>query len=149
MNRVSGPALRSLLAFGAAVLLVQPAAANIGRVKVASGNAHIERAGARVEIKPGFILEQGDTLITPAKSRIGITFVDNTRISAAPDSRIHIRTFEYNDTTEEGRIQADLLRGSMAVMSGNIPRSGLRAMEVSTKRNIFAIRGARAVIRAK
>ncbi len=144
-----GSTIRALLAFALTLGCAAPAFANIGRVKIASGSAHVERGGAKLPVKPGFIVLAGDTLVVPAKSRMGATFVDNSRVSLGPNSRLAVRTFEYNDTTEEGRFRADLQRGTVLIASGNIPRSGPRAMEIRTRRNIFAIRGARVVIEVK
>jgi hypothetical protein len=130
-------------------LAATPAWANIGRIKSATGAAHIERNGVKVPIKPGVIVLAGDTLVTPKASRIGMTFVDNSRVSAGPGTRFTIRTFDYNDTTREGSFVADLGRGAVAIVSGHIARSAPNAMRVATPRNVFAIRGARVVLRVR
>ena len=130
-------------------LVTTPAWANIGRIKSASGGTYVERAGGRTIIQPGFIMEKGDVIVTPAKGRFGATFVDNCRIAAAPNSRITIRSFEYNDTTQSGVFSVDIAKGTVAIVGGLIAKSGPSAMRVKTPKALFAVRGARIVVRVK
>ena len=52
-----------------AIALAQPAWADIGRIKLASGTASIERDGKLLLLKPGFVIETGDTLVTGARGK--------------------------------------------------------------------------------
>ncbi|MEQ1547339.1 MAG: hypothetical protein ABL918_01675 [Chakrabartia sp.] len=132
-----------------AFLAVTPAWANVGRIKSASGGAYIERVGQRIAIKPGFVLEKGDVIITPVKGRAGMTFVDNCRLAAGPNSRITISNFDYNDTTHSGVFVADIAKGTVAIVGGLIAKSAPNAMRVKTPKALFAVRGARIVVRVK
>lgn len=132
-----------------ALLAITPAYANIGRVKSSSGGALVERGGEKIVLKPGVVIETGDTIVTPVKGRLGMTFVDNTRLAAGPGSRITIRTFDYDDTTQRGRFLADIAKGQVAIISGLIARSGPDAMQIRTPKSLFAVRGARIVVRVK
>ena len=78
--------IRSLIAL-IALASAAPAMAEIGRVKLASGAAFIERGSAQLAAKPGFQLAEGDRLRTGKDGRITVTFADNTRFSAGPNSR--------------------------------------------------------------
>jgi hypothetical protein len=151
MVNTQGAGMRGVFLGLAAILTLAaaPAWANIGRIKSATGAAHIERNGAKVPIKPGVIVLAGDTLVTPKASRIGVTFIDNSRVSAGPGTRFTIGAYDYNDTTREGRFIARLAKGAVAIVSGHIARSAPDAMRVSTPRNVFAIRGARVVLRVR
>jgi hypothetical protein len=133
----------SLLALS---LLASPAWANIGRVKSASGGTVIERAGKRLAVAPGFVVLVGDIISTPARGRVGITFVDNCRLSAGPGSRVTLSQFEFDDTTQSGQFRADIRKGSVAIIGGSIARSGKKAMLVRTPTSLFAVRGARIVV---
>jgi len=142
--------LRSFL-LGALVagLAAQPAWADIGRIKSASGNAAVERAGKLLPVRPGFVIETGDTLVTGPRGRAGATFVDNTRLSAGPGTRITFRVFDYNDTTQSGRFVSALKKGAVAIITGRIARNDPQAMRVETPKNIFVLRRARAVLDVK
>ena len=142
-----------MLVFGTALLVAlacaSPALADIGRIKVASGGAAIERDGKLIPIKPGFVIETGDTLVTGTRGKAGATFVDNTRLSAAPGTRMTFRVFDYNDTTQKGRFVSVLQKGVVAIISGRIARNDAQAMRVETPKNIYVIRRARVVLNVK
>lgn len=100
-------------------------------------------------VRPGFVIETGDTLVTGARGRAGATFVDNTRLSAGPGTRITFRVFDYNDTTQSGRFVSALKKGTVAIVTGRIARNDPQAMRVETPKNIFVLRRARAVLDVK
>ncbi len=128
--------------------MASPALADIGRVKSATGDASVERDGKKLAITPGFILLPGDTIVTGAKGKIGVTFIDNTRLSAGPASRMTIKSFDYNDTTYRGRFASDLTKGTVALVAGRIARTDPSAMRVHTGKHIYLIRSGRVVIKA-
>ncbi len=132
-----------------AVVLAQPAWADIGRIKLSSGGASVERDGKLIPVKPGFVIETGDTLVTGARGKAGATFIDNTRLSAGPGTRLTIRAFDYNDTTQQGRFVGVLKKGVVAIISGRIARNDPQAMRVETPKNIYVIRRARVVLNVK
>jgi hypothetical protein len=128
--------------------MASPALADIGRVKSATGGASIERDGKIIAAQPGLIVMTGDTLVTGPTGKIGMTFIDNTRLSAGPASRMKIKSFEYNDTTYRGRFASDLMKGTVALVAGRIARTDPSAMRVQTGKHIYLIRSGRVVIKA-
>ena len=132
-----------------ATILATPVFANIGRIKSTTGSAFAERAGQRLPLKSGLVIELGDTIVTGSSGRMGMTFIDNSRMAAGPNSRIIIRTFDFNDTTQRGRFLTEIDKGQVAIVSGLIARSGPDAMQVKTPKSLFAVRGARIVVRVK
>ena len=140
---------RWLTACLAAMLVIVPAWANIGRVKNASGGARIERGAQRIVAAPGIVLEKGDVIITPPKARMGITFIDNARLAIGPNSRVVIRAFDFDDTTHKGSFVAEVTKGQVGIIGGQISKSGKTAMQVRTPKSVFAVRGARIVVTVK
>lgn len=132
-----------------AITVAQPAWADIGRIKSANGAASIERGGKLLPLKPGFVIETGDTLVTGARGKAGVTFIDNTRLSAGPGTRMTFRSFDYNDTTQKGRFVSFLKKGVVAIISGRIARNDPQAMRVETPKNVYVIRRARLVLNVK
>ncbi len=132
-----------------AAFAAQPAWAGIGRIKRVVGAASVERAGKRVAIQPGFVLERGDTLITGKGGRIGVTFNDNSRFAAGPNSRVSITEFEFDDTTHQGRFLTQVDRGTLAIVSGQIAQSAKDAMRVRTPKALFGVRGRRFVVEVR
>lgn len=122
------------------------AMADIGRVKRSKGAATIERAGAAMEAKAGLVLEASDVLVTGPKSLISVTFIDNSRFSAGPNSRVSLETFTFNSTTHEGSFVTKLEKGSLAVISGQIAKQKPDAMRVRTPTSILGVRGTRFIV---
>jgi hypothetical protein len=140
---------RWMVAALVAVSFAVPAWANIGRVKTVGGTAFILRAEQRIPVVPGTVLLQGDVIVTPAKASIGMTFIDNSRLSAGPNTRIVIEKYEFDDTLQSGSFIARVEKGEVAVFSGSIARSGSKAMMIRTPKSLYAVRGARLVVTVK
>jgi hypothetical protein len=140
--------MRASLILGLAglALLAQPAWAGIGRIKKVTGSATVERAGAKLPVTPGFELEKGDTVVTGKGGRVGITFNDNSRFAAGPNSRINITDFEFDDTTHKGQFLTQIERGKVAIVSGAIAHSAKDAMRVRTPSALLGVRGTKFVV---
>lgn len=138
-----------LIALALSLLLVPALArADIGRVKKAGGEAYIERAGTKIKAVPGLTLEPGDVLVTGEGGRLSVTFIDNSRFSAGPNSRVSVDRFEFNPTTHEGAFESRITRGSLAVVSGQIAKSKPDAMKLRTPTSILGVRGTRFIVEA-
>lgn len=127
-------------------LFALPAAADIGRVKSVSGAASVERTGDTIPAEPGMILEEADILVTGADGQLGVTFVDNSRFSAGPNSRVELAKFRFNATTHDGQFDTRLQRGSLAIISGQIAKRTPDAMKVRTPSSILGVRGTEFVV---
>lgn len=137
---------RGLIAFALMLAMTSPALAEIGRIKRVIGQAWIERAGKRLVPAPGEALMKGDTLVTGRDGRLAITFIDNTRFSAGPGSRIALSEFQFDDTTHKGAFVTRVDRGSLAVVSGQIAKEDPKAMQVRTPTSLLGVRGTRFVV---
>ncbi|MEM7221847.1 MAG: FecR domain-containing protein [Pseudomonadota bacterium] len=136
----------AIITFLAAACLATQANAEIGRVKRASGDAFIERAGARIDAAPGVTVDANDVLVTGADGKMSITFIDNSRFSIGPESRVTLDRFEFNSTTHEGDFETGVEKGSLAVISGQIAKEAPDAMKVRTPTSILGVRGTRFII---
>lgn len=117
----------------------------IARVKKVSGDAYVERVGKRIEARPGVPLEQSDVLVTGA-GRLSVTFIDNSRFSAGPNSRVSLEKFEFDETTHKGAFETRVERGSLAVVSGQIAKQTPDAMKLFTPESILGVRGTRFIV---
>ena len=133
--------LVSLVALGGA-----PAAAEVARIKSTSGAATIQRGAAQSLASVGRTLEAGDLLVTGKDGRMSITFVDNTRFAVGPNSRIEVSKFDYDRTRQQGSFVTRVNRGSLAVVSGKIAKSGRDAMKVQTPNSLLGVRGTRFIV---
>ncbi len=134
LRRVSAMAL-------AALVVTSASAAEIGQIKVSNGQVTVERKG---ELRPGSVgtrLESSDVVRTGAAGSVGITMVDNSLLSAGPNSILSLDRFEFDPTSNQGRFDAQLQKGSLAVISGRIAKQSPEAMTVRTPSTILGVRG--------
>ena len=119
----------------------------IGQVKTVAGEAYLVHDGARADAEPGAAVFENDVVETGADGSIGITFNDNTVISAGPNTELAIDEYQYDSTTLEGTMLADLLSGTLAVDSGDMVRGSSDAMKVKTPSAILGVRGTKFLVR--
>jgi len=136
----------SLFLVSLGALISAPVAAEIGRIKSSVGTASVERGTAHISASTGQELMPGDTLVTGKDGRIALTFIDNTRFAVGPDSRIALSKFEYDRTKQQGSFVTKVERGSLAVVSGRIAKSGRDAMQVATPESLLGVRGTRFLV---
>ena len=141
MTTCSAGRRRALAMALAALLVTSVSAAEIGQIKVSNGQVTVERKG---ELRPGSVgtrLESSDVVRTGAAGSVGITMVDNSLLSAGPNSILSLDRFEFDPTSNQGRFDAQLQKGSLAVISGRIAKQSPEAMTVRTPSTILGVRG--------
>ena len=130
--------------------LMAPALANdVGQIKSAKGAVHIERAGQKLPATVGAKVRQSDTVVTGTDGSIGITVIDNSLLSAGPNSTLAIERYVFDSTTHAGAFDTRLSRGTLAVVSGKIARQSPESMTVKTPAAILGVRGTEFVVRAE
>jgi hypothetical protein len=141
-------ALRSTIRFlasaalAAAALVAAPLSANdIAQIKTLSGTVMVERGSQRMLASAGLKLKQADVIRTGIDGSVGITFADNTIMSAGPNSSLTLDRFSFNSTTHEGRLDASVRSGTLSVISGKIAKQSPEAMTVRTPAAILGARG--------
>ena len=133
------------LAFAAlavGLLAAGPLAANdIAQIKTINGTVVVERGAQRILGVVGMTLQQADVIRTGIDGSLGITFVDNTMMSAGPNSSLALDRFSFNSTTHEGRLDTSIRSGTLSVISGKIAKQSPDAMTVRTPAAILGARG--------
>src|SRR5215213_1262785 len=130
---------RSLFLVTLTALISSPGLAEIGRIKSSTGVASVQRGTTHLPAATGQALMPGDWLETGKNGRISLTFVDDTRFAVGPDSRIELRKFEYDPTSQKGSFVAQVEHGSIAVVSGRISKSGRDGMQLRTPDSALGI----------
>ena len=116
-------------------------AAEIGQIKNATGEVFLLRNNNQRPAKTGDLVEQADVITTGANGSVGITLIDNSRLSAGPNTRIELKQFRFNPTTQEGESLTEVQRGTLAIVSGQIAKRSPEAMKVQTPTTILGVRG--------
>jgi len=138
-----GLALVVVVAMGGAPAIAQEA----GHVKVAKGAVQIERAGQTMPATLGALVQAGDVVVTGADGSVGITFLDNSLLSAGPNSVLAIDQFAFDSTTHQGSFESSLKKGTLAVVSGKLAKQSPDAMKVRTPAAVLGVRGTEFLIR--
>ncbi|MEP5566700.1 MAG: FecR domain-containing protein [Halioglobus sp.] len=138
-------------AFLLALLLLAPslaAAEQAGTIKTSQGAAYILRTGLKLPANPGERVNVSDSIVTGSDGTVGITLLDDTRLTAGPDSNMELRRFVFDSTTHAGGLDAKVKRGSLAVISGKIAKTNPENVSFSTSTVTLGVRGTRFIIKA-
>ncbi|MGC1816680.1 MAG: FecR family protein [Casimicrobiaceae bacterium] len=126
----------------------QALAADIGQIKVSKGAVTIDRASQAIPGSLGARVQQGDVVKTGADGSVGITMSDNSLLSAGPNSVLALDQYAFDTTTNQGRFEASLAKGTLAVVSGRLAKQAPGSMTVRTPSAILAVRGTEFVVSA-
>ena len=118
-----------------------------GHVKVAVGEVHIVRSDTRMPAEIGAPLFKEDAVETGNGGSVGITLVDNSVFSVGPNSAITLAEFAFDSQSFEGNMLANIRKGTVAIVSGDIARSSPGAMRVKTPTANLLVRGTRFLVR--
>jgi hypothetical protein len=139
--------MRWTIAIAAAAFAAASYANDIGQIKTVSGTVHVERAGQQLAATPGMSVRQSDKLVTGADGAVGVTFLDNSLLSAGPSTELAIDRYSFDTTTHAGHFDASLQKGTLAVVSGKIVKQSPGAMRVRTPASVMGVRGTEFVVR--
>jgi hypothetical protein len=140
-------ALAMAVLFGLAAAAAA-AASDIGQVKIAKGQVTIERQGKAMPATVGARLQVADVVRTGADGSVGITMDDDSLLSAGPNSALSLDNYAFDSTTNQGRFNTSLNKGTLSVISGRIAKQTPDAMTVRTPTAILGVRGTEFVVSA-
>ena len=141
--------MRQIIAIG--LILLSAASlyaeeAKIAQIKTLSGSVTIIHDASSMPARVGDFLHEKDVIQTGANGSIGITFTDNTTMSAGPNSEVALDEYRFDSSNFNGAMLADMRKGTLAMVSGDIARSTPGAMKVKTPTAILGVRGTRFVV---
>lgn len=140
----------NLLSAAIALFFTVPAGADdIAQIKTAAGTVMIDRGAQRILGAAGMKLREADVVRTGIDGSVGITFNDNTIMSAGPNTVLALDRFAFNTTTHEGRLDTSVRNGTLSVISGKIAKQSPEAMTVRTPAAILGARGTEFFVRVE
>jgi hypothetical protein len=140
----SALAAAGLLALSGSALAIDEA----GTIKTLKGTASVERGGQKTPAAVGGKVMVSDLIQTGSESSIGITLRDNTLLSAGPSSTLVINRFAFDSTTHAGALDANVKRGTLAVVSGKIAKASPDTVIFNTPSVALGVRGTEFIIDA-
>jgi len=143
--RKLGGVLTIMLATTTPVFAQQPAPA--GHIKVVSGSAMIVRNNATVAAKPGQVVFANDALRTGGDGSVGVTLMDDTRLSLGPNSEVRLERYVYAPAEGGFGMVLNFVRGVAAYVSGRIAKLAPDSIRLETPAAIVGVRGTRVAVR--
>jgi hypothetical protein len=127
------------------LLITAPVAAQqatpAGHVKIATGAAFIVRQNQPLPAKPGDAVFASDTLRTEADGTIGVTLMDDTRLSLGPSSEVRLERYVFAPAKGGLGMVLNFVRGVAAYVSGRMAKLSPDSIRLETPAAIVGVRG--------
>ncbi|MBT7942639.1 MAG: hypothetical protein HN719_04700, partial [Alphaproteobacteria bacterium] len=124
------------------VAQTNPSGEPIGQISALEGTAFITRTdGVKVEASDGTPIFQGDMVETNGNGAVGITFADESSFSLAENGSMVIDEMVYDPTSQSGTSAISVAEGVFTFVSGQIAKTDVEAMTISTPVAVIGIRG--------
>ena len=116
--------------------------ASIGEVKLHEGNSVIDRKDG----EKGIVVEKEldilsyDTVKT-GNGKVGIEFIDDTRVDVTQHSKLIIDEFVYDPNTKTGKLSLKASLGTVRYASGQIAKNSATNVKITTPTATIGVRG--------
>ena len=144
-NRTSNALLMCSVLAATPAFAQQPTPA--GHVKVVTGRSFIVRQNTTIAAKPGDAVYALDMLRTDADGKIGVTMIDDTRISLGPSSEVRLERFVFAPAEGGLGMVLNFVRGVAAYVSGRMAKLAPDSIRLETPAAIVGVRGTTVAIR--
>ena len=118
-----------------------PAAEPVAFVRSAQGTGVVRRAGQEIAVREGLGLVEGDMVSTAADGRLGVLFLDDTRVGIGAGSQLQIVRFAFRPMHDELAFVLRIGRGAVAYMSGKIAALAPSKVRIETPVGVVGVRG--------
>ncbi len=124
--------------------------AKAGVVKHVAGGVTLQRgaSAAPQAVRLGQAVLVGDVIRTTANGMTALTLMDDTMLTAGPNSELVLSEFAFDTTTQEGGMLISLWRGTLAVISGLIAGKNPEKVNVQTRTVVLGVRGTEFIVDA-
>lgn len=147
--------MRSLFTGLAAAALCATALANdaprlqAGTLRAVQGTVHVPGAGGVLRAaRAGDTVERSDQVLTMQDGAASIVLRDGTALVLGPSSRLELRDFQFDSTTQRGDMWLSLLRGSLRMVTGLIGVRQPAAVRLQARTVTVGIRGTDFIVEA-
>ena len=111
-----------------------------GKIVEATGPTQITRDKDKIEGKANVGIEMFDTIET-LQSRVGISFVDDTRLQITEFSKLKIDEFVYDPSSGKGSLSIKAASGTIRYTSGLIAKNSKENVKIKTPTAVVSVRG--------
>ena len=126
-----------------ALLPLAAAAAPVGRFTMVEGHVDLLKQGnlPAIPVKVQDGVETGDVVRTKARSKAQITFVDDTALTLAPESRVAVADYIYDPNRSQRRATLRVFRGMVHTVVNRILQLQEPDFIVQTATGTLGVRG--------
>ena len=117
-----------------------PLWASIGNVDKLEGKGVIDRNKTDITLEQELPIEQYDTVKT-GNGKVGILFVDDTRVDVTQHSKLIIDEFVYDPNTKKGKLNLSAKLGTIRYASGQIAKTSRQDIVITTPTATIGVRG--------
>ena len=116
--------------------------ASIGEVTLHKGNAVVDRQDGDkgIEVEKDLDIFSYDTVKT-GNGKVGIQFIDQTRVDVTEHSKLLIDEFIYDPNTKTGSLSLKATLGTVRYASGQIAKNSAQNVKIKTPTATIAVRG--------
>lgn len=131
-----------LLAISLAMFFTaSPVFASVGSITEQVGPAaELKRNKDSIVAQKGTGLEMNDVIST-AKTRLGLTFEDDTKVSITEQSKLMIDDFVYDPNSKAGKLAMRVALGTVSYASGNVAKNNRENVRLRTPTATISVRG--------
>ncbi len=117
-------------------------ASRVGVIAAVRGTVKMDRKGqAGVIVKSGQPVYLNDEISTDDKGNLQVLLLDETIFTIGPNSTIVIDQFIYDPSTQNGQINAKVVKGAFRFVTGKIARKKPADMKVELPAGSIGVRG--------
>ena len=122
------------------ICAASPSRGSIGNVDQVEGNGVIDRNKTDITIEQELEVEQYDTVKT-GNGKVGILFIDETRVDVTQHSKLIIDEFVYDPNTKKGKLNLSAKLGTIRYASGQIAKTSRQDIKITTPTATIGVRG--------
>jgi hypothetical protein len=139
-------ALAAALFLGLAALSAR--AEEAGTLKLVKGDVRVVDARGERSVQPGDHIAVADKLITGPDGSASMVMRDGTTVVLGPKSRLELKDFSFDASTQKGSMLVSLVQGSLRMITGLIAKVNPGAVSVTTKSATIGVRGTDFIVQA-
>jgi len=113
---------------------------SIGNVDKLEGKGVIDRDKTDITLEEELPIEQYDTVKT-GNGKVGILFVDDTRVDVTQHSKLIIDEFVFDPNTKKGKLNLSAKLGTIKYASGQIAKTSRQDIIITTPTATIGVRG--------
>ena len=109
----------------------------------------LSAAGVMRPARSGDVVAPIERIVTGKDGAASVVLRDGTTMVLGPSSRLDLKEFSFDATTQDGGMIVSLLRGTLRMITGLIGKSNPDAVRVETQTATIGIRGTDFIVQAE